>query len=290
MPRPARLAYLRARIRYPLLRRAQGAMAGRHRSIYLGHGQDFAELAEYRPGDDVGDIDWKSSARSGKPIIKRFEREAAVSLQLVVDTGRTMAGLAPSGETKAEIAAHIAGVLAYLANGRNDPVGLVSGGADQLRLVPPRHGVAHLEALLATLTGDVSPAGHSSDLTPLLRRAATAPGVRGLVVVITDEARPTPAAEPELRRLRTRHDVLVFRVADMSPMQAGAVVIDVENGELPSFLQDTAIQEEAARAAAQRRHAVEGMLRSHGIPSVVVSSAAAAEEALVEILGRRRGV
>ena len=90
--RPAsRFEHLRARLSLPVARRAAGLLDGRHRSVLQGHGQDFDDLSLYSPGDDVGDIDWKSSARAGIPVIKRFVRQSNLSVVLAVDTGRTMA-------------------------------------------------------------------------------------------------------------------------------------------------------------------------------------------------------
>ena len=52
-------------------------MAGQYRSIFRGSGIEFEEVREYTPGDDVKSIDWKVSARLGRPFIKRYceERE-----------------------------------------------------------------------------------------------------------------------------------------------------------------------------------------------------------------------
>ena len=63
MPDVSRLAQVRARLDLPVARRASGLLEGRHRSVFKGHGQDFDDLHLYAPGEDVGDIDWKSSAR-----------------------------------------------------------------------------------------------------------------------------------------------------------------------------------------------------------------------------------
>ena len=100
MGRGSRVARVRGRLALPTLRRATGLLDGRHKSVLLGHGQDFDDLSLYRPGDDVSDIDWKASARIGQPVIKRYQREANLPLVLAVDTGRTMAAQTPAGEDK----------------------------------------------------------------------------------------------------------------------------------------------------------------------------------------------
>ena len=125
----SRLARVRGRLELPTLRRATGLLDGRHRSVFIGHGQDFDDLSPYRPGDDVTDIDWKSSARAGQPVIKRYQRESNLPLILAVDTGRTMAAHAPDGDDKRALALAVAEIFGYLARMRGDPVSLVAGDA-----------------------------------------------------------------------------------------------------------------------------------------------------------------
>lgn len=148
MSTASRLAAVRARIDLPTLRRAAGLLDGRHRSIFSGHGQDFDDQVEYHPGDDVSDIDWKSSARAGHPIIRRFVRESNLSVVFLVDTGRTMAASAASGEQKSEVALLAADVIAFLARQRGDTVGLLAGDAERIQHLPARSGTEHMELLL----------------------------------------------------------------------------------------------------------------------------------------------
>ena len=149
MGRGSRVARVRGRLALPTLRRATGLLDGRHKSVLLGHGQDFDDLSLYRPGDDVTDIDWKASARIGQPVIKRYQREANLPLVLAVDTGRTMAAQTPAGEDKRGLALAVAEIFAYLARMRGDPVALVAGDAGRVVDRPARSGAEHAEMLLA---------------------------------------------------------------------------------------------------------------------------------------------
>ncbi|RPF26579.1 DUF58 domain-containing protein [Georgenia muralis] len=291
MSTASRLAMVRARIDLPTVRRATGLLDGRHRSVFSGHGQDFDDQVEYRPGDDVTDIDWKSSARAGIPIIRRFVRESNLAMVLAVDTGRNMAAAAPSGEPKAAVALLVADVVAYLARTRGDSVALVAGDAGRLTQVPGRHGTAHLEMLLRLLERDLTLTAPASDLGRVLDRVLTWFTRRSLVVVITDEARPEPAHEEALRRLRTRHEVIVVAVADLPATAPGArAVLDVDGGEpLPAFLRvDPRLHEEAVATAARRRSAVAAVLRRRGIEHVSVNGTDEVVDRLVELLGRQR--
>ena len=290
----SRLAALRARLDLPLVRRASGLLDGRHRSVFSGHGQDFDDMVDYRPGDDPGDIDWKASARAGHPIIKRFQKETNLRMILALDTGRSMSTLAPSGETKAVVAMFLCEVIAFLARGRGDLVGLVAGDAERIVQVPARQGTEHLESLLRLAERQLVIEAPPSDLGRVLQRVLTSSTRRSLVVVITDEARPHPDNEMDLRRLRTRHEVMIMAVADLKPTEltnAKGVVVDVDGGRLPDFVRrDPSIRAEAAVRVEERKRAVAAMLRRRGITSVVVNGSEHAIDALIDLLGRQRRV
>ncbi|MFJ2517978.1 DUF58 domain-containing protein [Cellulosimicrobium cellulans] len=296
MPDVSRLAQVRARLDLPVARRASGLLEGRHRSVFKGHGQDFDDLHLYAPGEDVGDIDWKSSARAGLPIIRRFVRESNLNLVLVVDTGRTMGATAPSGETKAEVASFCCALVAYLARDRGDRVALVAGDARRLVQLPPRASTQDLEVLLRTVEDLWRPDAPASDLSRPLDRARSAFRRRSLVVVVTDEARPGSEHEQLLRSLRVRHEVMVVQVADLSPVGAGTgphatgEVADVDGTlRLPAFLRGRpALAEPAAQALAARRAEVAERLRTLQVEGVLVEGSDDVVQRFVELLGRQK--
>ena len=290
----SRLAALRARLELPVVRKATGLLEGRHRSVFSGHGQDFDDMVDYRPGDDISDIDWKASARAGHPIIKRFQKETNLRIILALDTGRSMATLTPSGETKAEVAMFLCEVIAFLARSRGDHVGLVAGDAERLVQVPARQGTQHLEQLLRVAERQLGLDSPPANLGRLLQRVLTTATRRSLIVVVTDEARPHPDDEMDLRRLRTRHEVMVLAIADLKPTEltsSKGVVVDVDGGRLPDFVRrDRVIRAEAAERVEERKKAVAAMLRRRGITSTVVSGSEDAVDALIDLLGRQRRV
>ncbi|MEE6271873.1 DUF58 domain-containing protein [Georgenia wangjunii] len=293
MSTASRLAKVRARLDLPTVRRASGLLDGRHRSIYTGHGQDFDDMVEYRPGDDVGDIDWSASARAGHPIIRRFVRESNLAMVLAVDTGRNMAATAPSGERKADVALFAADVVAYLARTRGDLVALVAGDSARMTQVPARGGTGHMEMLLTILEKDLALDAPPSDLARVLDRVLTWFTRRSLVVVITDEARPLPEHEDALRRLRTRHEIMVISVADALATTPGEGPVADIDGEvaLPAFLRaDKKLHAAAAAAVAERKAEVRAMLRRRGIEQVVAASSDDVVDALLDLFRRQRRV
>ena len=82
-------------------RKVRGVLDGEYGSIHKGRSMDFDDLREYVLGDDVKDIDWKATARSGRPLVKRYVATRQHAVMLVVDTGRSMAALADADEHQA---------------------------------------------------------------------------------------------------------------------------------------------------------------------------------------------
>ena len=313
MGRGSRVARVRGRLALPTLRRATGLLDGRHKSVLLGHGQDFDDLSLYRPGDDVTDIDWKASARIGQPVIKRYQREANLPLVLAVDTGRTMAAQTPAGEDKRELALAVAEIFAYLARTRGDPVALVAADADRQVSRPPRSGSEHAETLLTQLahlfddlttsdsdgappSEDLLAAGApASDLVTLLDRVSIWHRRRSLVVLVTDTAHPDPVLAPcvvdLLRRLSAQHELIVVQIEDDDPLAPGrGRAHDVElSGEVPAFLrEDKLLVVRLARQVLARRVAVTGALDARRIEYVTITDDASLVDRIADLLARQR--
>ena len=62
-------------------------MAGQYKSVFRGAGIEFEEVREYTPGDDIKSIDWKVSARLGRPFVKRYREEREMIVMLGQQTG-----------------------------------------------------------------------------------------------------------------------------------------------------------------------------------------------------------
>lgn len=289
----SRLAKVRARLDLPTVRRASGLLEGRHRSIYTGHGQDFDEMAEYQFGDDISDIDWKASASYGLPVIRRFVRNSNLAMVIAVDTGRNMGATAPAGESKAQIATFAAAVVCFLARGRGDTVALVAGDDERLIQLPARGGTEHMEMLLRRAEDMLTLDSPASNLNRVMDRVLTWFNRRSLVVLITDEARPRPEHEMALKRLRTRHEVMVVQVGDAVPTSfAGAPIDDVDTHlEIPEYLRsDKHLAAEARSVAERRRQDIQDLLRRQDVQGVVADSEDAFVDGLIDLLRRQRRV
>lgn len=249
---------LSTRIQLPVMRKLLSIMDGQHSALRQGRGWEFMDLAPYQPGDDVREIDWAATARTGSPVIKRHEATANVQVMLVVDTGREMGALAPSGETKEEIALAACEAIAWLSVARGDQIGLVAGDSKRVRFMRARSGNAHAETVLRRIEEDITLTSPHSDVPKLLARARTVTNRRSLLVIVTDATQPTPSRESDdlIKSLSVRHQVIQICVADIDPtsLDKGTDVVDVNEGPLPDFLlRDSQLSGEANNVMAARR-------------------------------------
>jgi hypothetical protein len=115
-------------------------MAGQYRSIFRGSGIEFEEVREYTPGDDVKSIDWKVSARMGKPFIKRYREEREQVVMLLVDMSAS-GRFGTTESIKRETAAEIAAILAFNAIRNNDKAGAILFTDQVERYIPAQKGI-----------------------------------------------------------------------------------------------------------------------------------------------------
>ena len=225
------LTRVKAQVDLHTSNRARGLIQGRGRSLFKGSGEDFDDLKYYQPGDRISEIDWKATARSGEPLIRRFNEERVRHLSVVADTSSAMAATAADGTSKREAMILAAGMICFLAQKNGDLVGLVGGHEGHPIQLPSRSSDGHLELLLRSVQQAATPAAPATDTSWLLERAFRVTSRSTLMTIITDEAHPVVEDYTLLRRLTTRHDVMVIRIADADPLQRTELdheVIDVD--------------------------------------------------------------
>src|SRR6478609_4355252 len=137
------------RLRFRVRADAVSQLAGAYHGARPGIGLTFAELRAYEPGDDVRHLDWNGTARQGRPFVRRFVEERALTLWLVVDVSASLR-FGPEGRTKADRAAQAAALLAAAAIRDGDRAGLILV-SDRLEAeLVPGAGPRHLARLLRT--------------------------------------------------------------------------------------------------------------------------------------------
>ena len=124
--------------------------AGEYASAFKGRGLEFEEVREYISGDDVKNIDWNTSARTGKLHTKVFREERELTVILMVDISSSMF-FGSKWEFKSDIATEVSALLAYTAIKNNDKVGLILFSDGVQKYIPPKKGRTHIWHIIKSI-------------------------------------------------------------------------------------------------------------------------------------------
>lgn len=126
------------------------ALSGNYLSAFKGAGLDFDQLREYVMGDDIRMLDWKSSARSNKLMVKQYREERERTVIVVIDNTASLNGSSES-QLKRDRAVDVAASLAFVAAQGKDKVGLLIFSDVVETWLSPARGVAHLARITKEL-------------------------------------------------------------------------------------------------------------------------------------------
>jgi uncharacterized protein (DUF58 family) len=285
------LPRIKARLSIHAHRKVRGLLQGEYASTHVGRSMDFNDLREYVRGDDVRDLDWKASARSGHLLVKRFVATRKHTVLLVVSTGRTMAAVNNRHVPKRELAVFVAGVFGWLAVRHGDLVVSAYGDAGGPHLRPTSDREVALERTLAAIFEATTPDSAASDLSLLLEHVARLVRRRTIMVVICDEHALDDRAVAALRRARVQHEVLFVTVTDLDPTRAAPdTLIDVETRlPVPSWVgDDSELARDYAALVVDEARLLSQTLDRLGIAHESVVDHETAVAAIFQLLGRHR--
>jgi uncharacterized protein (DUF58 family) len=231
-------------------------LAGQYHSVFKGQGMNFDEVREYQPGDEVRAIDWNVTARMNHPFVKKFVEERELTVVLVVDLSGS--GLFGSVEqSKRELAAEVASVLAFSAIRNQDKVGLILFTDTVEKFIPPRKGRKHVLRVIREILFH-EPRQRGTNLNQALEFLGHVVTRRAIVVILSDFLGQTAPTRPEvaahlrrgvvlsetlaqasltaLRQANRRHDVVAVQITDRFELELpplGYLVLkDAETGEV----------------------------------------------------------
>jgi len=235
------------------------SFSGLYASVFRGQGLNFEEVREYREGDDIRNMDWKVTARTGEPHLKVFREERERSVMLCVDKGPHM-NFGTRNTFKSVQAARAAALVGWAANSLHDRVGGLLFGSDRRdnSYFRPTKDRRALWRLLKTLTEATSGTAESPPelLSDILRQAARGIGTGGLVFVIADFNREHTGLVKGLTQLRQHHSVVLVPIDDPAERDIpdmGDVLFRAPDGELVTVNTTDEAGRRAYRAAWQKR-------------------------------------
>ncbi len=197
-----------------LLRRNRLWELGLRNTRLLGSGAEFERLRDYLPDDEYRRINWKATARRGKPISVEYETERSQHIMVLLDVGRMMRS--PIGDVaKLDYAINAALLLAYVAAQKGDKIGLLAFADDVQLWIAPRSGKQQFHRLLEQLYRLESSA-IEPDYAQAFSYFATKQHKRTLVLVFTDltGSISTDMLVAQMGRIRRQHLPLLVTMRD----------------------------------------------------------------------------
>lgn len=222
------------RIELQTRRLVDDVFAGEYHAVFKGRGLEFDAVRPYVSGDDVRDIDWNVTARTGEAFVKRYVEERELTVMLALDTSASCQ-FGTVKRQKRDVAVELGAVLAYAAISNNDRVGLLLFSDRVERYVPPRKGRNHTLRLIRELLS-AQPQGRGTNLALALQTVNRLLKRRAIVFLMSDFLEPSDTYAADLTIAARRHDVIAVVLSDPLEMawpEAGLVALrDAETGAL----------------------------------------------------------
>jgi uncharacterized protein (DUF58 family) len=186
------------------------AFAGDYHSVFKGRGMNFDEVREYQPGDEIRTIDWNVTARMGSAFVKKYTEERELTVMLLVDVSAS-GNFGSKTQSKRELAAEVACLLAFSAIRNNDKVGLLLF-TDQVELfIPPKKGRSHTLRIIREILF-FEPLGRGTEPALALDYLNNVVSRRAVVFFISDFQ--APDFSKALAVTGRRHDFIALKIED----------------------------------------------------------------------------
>jgi uncharacterized protein (DUF58 family) len=233
---------------------ADEALLGTYRSVFRGSGLEFEEVREYEPGDDIRSIDWNVTARMGTPYIKKFREDRELNIFLAVDASAS-SWFGSVTQSKRELGAEVAALLALTAMTNSDRVGLLRFASGMQEWLPSRRGREHLLRVIRELLF-APPRRARTELSAAARFLTNVTKKRSVVFLISDFI--DVEIDESMRLLGRKHDVIAVLLNDPRELElpnVGVVALEDAETARTTYLDtsDARVRREYAAQARRRR-------------------------------------
>ncbi|MGF1686507.1 DUF58 domain-containing protein [Photobacterium japonica] len=199
--------------------KAGSVLSGRHQSRFRGRGLNFEELRHYQQGDDIRNLDWKVTLRTGKPHVRSYTEEKDRNVILCVDQRSTMF-FSSTSVMKSVVAADIAAMCAWRILKDGDRVGFLIADSQRLHISPSQrtqHEVLRQLRVLSQANQALNVRSQDSEhvsfshwLTQLGRMRLK----QSTLVIISDWHDCDEAMLEQLKQWQQHNDVLAVQISD----------------------------------------------------------------------------
>lgn len=278
--------------------RIRSLVSGGYHSPFKGRGMEFDEVRPYMQGDDVRSLDWRVTARTGRPHTKLFREERERAVLLGMDLRQTMF-FATRGAFKAVRAAQAAALLGWSAVDQGDRLGALLFSEETHIELRPKRGKPALLHVLSRIAdhpawqrraagSDTLTAASALNQTLARLRRVVQPG--SLIILLSDFAHLNGQGSAHLAQLARHNDVILADVYD--PLEAELPPpghYRVSDGErfLTLATGDRHLRESYRQSFIQQQTALQQLCRRYGMTLLSLTTAEGPLAALQRGLGLR---
>jgi len=276
-------------------RKAFSLLVGPHHTRFRGRGIEFEEVRAYHPGDDVRSIDWRVTARSGKPHTKLFREERERPVVLLVDQSLSMF-FGSKNCFKSVMAAHTAALLAWAAFQNNDRVGGLVFNGNEHDQVKPKRSAKNVLQLLSRINDfnhrlhrQLAPATTGLDQALEELRRIIRPGTN--IFIISDFQRLSNDGIKHLHLLSKHNDISAIRIYD--PLEQNLPkkgYYSITNGEqrFTLYTGESGLRRRYRESFQKKSDSLVKLLGPMSIPVIPLSTLDSPLYYFRELLGKRR--
>lgn len=214
--------------------------SGEYQSAFKGRGMSFSEVRDYQYGDDVRNIDWNVTARTGDAHIKIFEEERELTVMLLIDVSQS-SFFGTAEQMKNELITEISAVLSFSAIQNNDKVGVIFFSDIIEKFIPPKKGKQHILRIIRELI-NFEPKQTGTNLGQALEYLNNVIKKRSICFILSDFM--AQGYETPLRIASRRHDVVGVHLYDPREEELPNIglmrAVDAETGRVQWV--DTSVQ------------------------------------------------
>ena len=194
-------------------RKTSNILDGDFHSVHRGRSMEFDDLKEYTYGDDVHDIDWKSSSRMGSILVRRYITDRRHNVMFICDRGLKMLGDTTAGENKAELMMMTFGIIAYLVSRNGADFAMAYPGATHATVSLFKSGTDHLESLLYDYEKSVD-SDSAVSLADTIKEVLNTVHRRMIIIILTDIEGLSTLDPGIIRSITDNNDLMVMNIED----------------------------------------------------------------------------
>lgn len=282
------LAKIRGMVTLSTRRKTSNILEGGFRSVYRGRSLEFDDLKEYDFGDNVHDIDWKSSSRTGKVLIRRYVAEKKHNVLFVGDRGAKMAADTAEGEPKEDLTVLVFGTIAYLVSRQGADFSLLYGTDKGPCYHYFRSGEEHLERQMKAYREAIG-TDCTWHLEKVLDQCVDRLSRKMMIFVLTDLEGLSRMDERLLRKITVNNDLMVINIEDAYYTGGRAYDVGLMRYASPFLLRSKRLHEAEIRERNRILSEARSRFRKYRIGLVSVASEKDIMEKVIELFETGRG-